>query len=184
MVVQKAYKETRGQPLKEVRHHCRWEYPPRGVFKLNVDRAIFQNQHNAGIGAILRDCKGEVLMAVSKKEREVSDATGIKMLAIFRGLQLSVHLGIHHLVVESDALTLVEELQKSEPSMAFVGNVIKNTKELMHCFQSCEVRYVGRNCNEAAHKLARHAWNVSDISFWWGSFPNVIASVIWVERLM
>ncbi|KAF5472125.1 hypothetical protein F2P56_008865 [Juglans regia] len=173
-----------GQPLKVVRHHYRWEHPPPRVFKLNVDRVIFQNQHSASIGAVLRDCKGEVLMAISKKETKVSDPTGVEMLAIFRALQLSMHMGIHHLIIESDASTLVEELQKSAPPMALVGNVIKDTKELMHCFQSCEVRHVGRNCNEAEYKLARHAWIVSDISLWWGSFPNVIAPIIWVESLI
>lgn len=45
-------------------------------------------------------------MVVSKNEKEVSDVVGIEMLAIFRGMQLSIHLGIHHIIVESDALTL------------------------------------------------------------------------------
>ncbi|XP_042974648.1 uncharacterized protein LOC122306281 [Carya illinoinensis] len=143
---------------------------------------MFQNQHSASIGVILRDCKGKVLMSVSKREHEVNNAIRIKMLAILRGLQLSAHLGIHHLIVESDSLILVQELQESEPSMSMVGNVIKDTKKLKNCFQSCEVRHVGRICNEAAHRLARFAWNVNDISLWWESFPNVIAQVLWNER--
>ncbi|XP_042962388.1 uncharacterized protein LOC122296651 [Carya illinoinensis] len=134
LVVQHVYKATHGQPLKAVRHHCRWEFSPPGVFKLNVDGATFLNQHNAGIGAILRDSKGEVLMAASKKEHEIRNATSIEMLAIFRGLQLTAHLGIQHLIIESDALNLVQELQKPEPSMALVGNVIKDTKEVMSHF--------------------------------------------------
>ncbi|XP_042972972.1 uncharacterized protein LOC122304773 [Carya illinoinensis] len=182
LAVQHVYKATRGQPLKAVRHHCRWEFPLPGVFKLNVDGATFLNQHSAGIGAILRDSKGEVLMAASKKEHEVRDATSIEMLAIFRGLQLTAHLGIQHLIIESDALTLVQELQKPKPSMALVGNVIRDTKELMSLFHMCEVRYTMRSCNEAAHKLARHAWHVSNINLWWGSFPDVIAPVLWTER--
>ncbi|XP_041009359.1 uncharacterized protein LOC121253410 [Juglans microcarpa x Juglans regia] len=179
LAVQHVYKATHGQPLKNVRHHCRWGFPPLGVFKLNVDGAIFQNQHSAGIGVVLRDCKGEVLMAASKKEPAIRDATSIERLAIFRGLQLTAHLGIKHLIIESDALTLVQELQKPEPSMTLVGNVIKDTKELMNCFQVCEVRFAMRTYNEVEHKFA---WHVSDISLWWGSFPDVIAPALWAKR--
>ncbi|XP_042952128.1 uncharacterized protein LOC122289214 [Carya illinoinensis] len=128
-----------------VRQYCRWEPSQPGTFKLNVDGAIFQNQQSAGIGAILRDSKGEVLMAVSKRESAVGDATSIEMLAILKGLQLTLHLGIQHLIIESDALTLVKEMHKTEPSMTLVGNVIRDTKELMSCFRVCDVRYTNAN---------------------------------------
>ncbi|XP_041021186.1 uncharacterized protein LOC121262645 [Juglans microcarpa x Juglans regia] len=128
MATEKAYKETRGQPLKVVRRHCKWEHPPPGVFKFNVNGAIFQNQRSAGIGAVLRDCKGEVLMAISKKEQEVSDPTGVEMLAIFRGLQLSVHLGIHHLIIESDALTLVWDVLVIGTGLVILACKLKKVK--------------------------------------------------------
>lgn len=51
------------------------------------------------VGIILRDDHGEVIMAASKKEYEVNDLTEIELLAMFRGLQLCVHLGIHELVL-------------------------------------------------------------------------------------
>lgn len=118
-------------------------------------------------------------MTASKREQDVNGAAEIKMLAILRGLKLSVHLGIHHLIVGSDSLILVQKLQKSAPSISMVGNVIQDRKQLMNCFQSCDVQHVGRICNEAVHGLARFACNVNhDINLWRRSFPDVIAQVL------
>lgn len=52
--------------------------------------------------AILRDYKGDVIMVASMLEKEVSNPKSIESLAIFRGLQLSIHLGISNLIIKSD----------------------------------------------------------------------------------
>lgn len=49
--------------------------------KLNVDGAMFFDHHKARIGAILRDNKGEIVMAASKVENEVNDPESIELLA-------------------------------------------------------------------------------------------------------
>lgn len=51
-------------------------------FKINI---------KAGVGAILKNHKSDVIMAASKKENEVCDHFEIKLLAILRDLQLCVH---------------------------------------------------------------------------------------------
>lgn len=53
---------------------------------------------------MLRDKKREVLMAVSKVEHEISELESVELLAMFRGLQFSLHLGIKKVVLESDSL--------------------------------------------------------------------------------
>lgn len=58
--------------------------------KLNVDGAMFANQHSVGVGIILWGEKRNALMAANRKENELHDPHGIKLLAIHRGLQLSV----------------------------------------------------------------------------------------------
>lgn len=79
---------------------------------------MFAEQHNVGVGIILRNDQGEVIMTASKREIEVNDHIEIEFLAILRGLQLSVHLGIKYLIVESDSLTLMKEFQLTTYSMS------------------------------------------------------------------
>lgn len=55
---------------------------------------MFFDHHKARIGAILRDDKGEIVIAASKMENEVNDPKSIELLAMFKGLQLCVNMGI------------------------------------------------------------------------------------------
>ncbi|KAG6732639.1 hypothetical protein I3842_01G187900 [Carya illinoinensis] len=45
-----------------------WKPPPSGKSKLNFDGPLLKQSKNVGIGVILRDNKGEVLLALSQKE--------------------------------------------------------------------------------------------------------------------
>ncbi|XXG86241.1 hypothetical protein AAC387_Pa11g1173 [Persea americana] len=65
-----------------------WHPPPTGVVKLNVDGVIFENVQKAGVGAVLRDEKGNVIMALSKIETWVAKADDIEAVAALRGLQM------------------------------------------------------------------------------------------------
>lgn len=47
----------------------------------------------AGVGAILKDEVGNVIMAMSKLESGVDDAEGIEAVAASRALQMIFHMG-------------------------------------------------------------------------------------------
>ena len=48
-----------------------WNPPPVHDFKVNVDGAVFKGQKSAGVGVIIRDDKGRLEAALSKKINEV-----------------------------------------------------------------------------------------------------------------
>lgn len=72
----------------QLRSHYAWKPPPESMVKLNTDSAMFEDMQPAGIGLILRDSTGKVLMVASRPENEVEHSEVIELLAIFRGLQL------------------------------------------------------------------------------------------------
>ncbi|KAF5447115.1 hypothetical protein F2P56_032687 [Juglans regia] len=156
-----------------------WEKPPTGVLKLNVDGAIFKDQHRARVGIIFRDAAGDVILAASKKEYAVNDLAKVELLAMLRGLQLCLPVGIEELILESDSLMMATQLEEEEESW-FLGNIIMETKQLMAKFRCCTIQHVGQVGNEAAHNLARHAWHVDDIVTWWDSCPDFV----WVDKSM
>ena len=43
----------------------RWTPPTTGVYKANVDSAVFRDQSTAGVGVLLQDDKGQVVGALS-----------------------------------------------------------------------------------------------------------------------
>lgn len=61
-----------------------------------------------GLWLFLRDNQGETVMATSKIELKVNALEEIEMLAMFRGLQLYVSVGILAIILEIDFLLMVK----------------------------------------------------------------------------
>ncbi|KAF5478058.1 hypothetical protein F2P56_004648, partial [Juglans regia] len=142
---------------------CRWLPSEQGMLKLNVDGAVFASQQRAGVGVILRDDKGEVILSACKKENDINDHLEIELIAILRGLQICLPLGIPQLVIESDSLLLVDEIQNDKAPRSLHGNLVTQIKQLMQRLQKCFIQHSGRLGNSVAHGMARHAWNVDDL---------------------
>ncbi|XP_041009377.1 uncharacterized protein LOC121253432 [Juglans microcarpa x Juglans regia] len=148
------------------RNACRWEAPDPGILKLNVDGVVFANQRSAGVGFILRNSKAEVIFSASKKENDINDPIEIELLAILRGLQFCIPLGISHLVIESDSILMVNEVQSDSLSRSLHGNLVQQIKQVMLRFPSCSIQHNSHLGNGAAHGLANFAWNIDDLITW------------------
>lgn len=95
---QSLFKEVSVTPLKEIKRLGCWT--PTNFFKLNTDGALFFDRKEAGIGVILRDGRGDLMMAMCKKEVEIVQNKTIECLAILQGLQFCLQNGITNLMVE------------------------------------------------------------------------------------
>ena len=88
---------------------------------------------------------------------------------------------VNNLVIESDSQLVVIEFNQQGPSKATFGNVIREAKDLMSRFSICDVQHTYRNCNVAAHLLAKYGLSVQNVSLWWGAYPGVISNVLWSD---
>ncbi|XP_040989052.1 uncharacterized protein LOC121236684 [Juglans microcarpa x Juglans regia] len=127
---QKSFSELKQVPQSMVRAFYEWKPPPSNWLKLNVDGAVFDEINKAGVGLVLRDGKGNVMLAASKIEYEVSDAQAIELLAIFRALQLCANMGIQRLLLESDCLMAVQVLNIDLESAALLDPLVHEIRKL------------------------------------------------------
>lgn len=118
----------------------------------------------------------------SIKEKQVQEPETIESLAILRGLQQCLHLGITNLIIESNCQLVVSEIQSFEQSYSLLGNLVSEAKALMAMFKQCSIQFNHRECNGAAHKLAKHAWNVHHIMLWLGEVPEFLAQSYWLDK--
>ncbi|KAG6620210.1 hypothetical protein I3842_Q075500 [Carya illinoinensis] len=165
----------------KLKYKCQWQPPPEGVLKLNIDGALFSDQCKAGVGAVLRDKEGKIIFVASKSEPTIADPLEIELLAILRGLQLCVSLGIIALKVEYDSLLAVQELEKEGNSTTLWGGLIKEIMTMLQRYPNWSIHHKGREANGVAHALARFAWTLDDICIWWNSIPDCISQAIWVD---
>jgi len=150
-----------------------WNAPPSCFFKLNVDGTMFYDYQKVGVGAVVRD---EHAMFI------VSEAELVELLAMFRGLQFSSQMGFSKIILESDSLILVEDLQTEGESLSALGNLFSEVKRMLHQFQEFRVQHIPCMGNQVAHFLARHAWRAQDVEMWMHSFPSFIAQHVWLDN--
>ncbi|KAG7967769.1 hypothetical protein I3843_08G116200 [Carya illinoinensis] len=148
---------------KRINHVVYWHAPPIGYLKLNVDGATFSDYFSAGVGIILRDHNGDVVVAASKVEREVSSPEFIEAIALLRGLQLCAQWGVPKIILESDSLILVNSLNEGAKYLTEFDFILQDIRRLMHGFEETRLEHVHRLGNGAAHQLARYAKEVEDI---------------------
>ncbi|KAF5444910.1 hypothetical protein F2P56_034002 [Juglans regia] len=179
-----SYTDLKQLPIRKAREYFDWKPPPSGSLKLNVDGAVFDDLHKAGVGVVLRDDAGMVIMATSKVEFEVINAKAIESLAIFRALQLCATMGIHSLIVESDCLMAIQVLNNDIPSDPMLDPLLCEIRKLLRVFVECKFQHIYRESNRVAHILARYAWNVENISMWNDCYPDFISQVIWLDKCL
>ncbi|KAL6128688.1 hypothetical protein ACLB2K_072043 [Fragaria x ananassa] len=80
----------------------KWECPPSGRLKLNLDGA-FKSDVVGGAGVVFRDDKREVKGCWSKKLLYLQSPLQAEALACRMGLAMAVQLGWKELLVESDS---------------------------------------------------------------------------------
>ncbi|XP_021715945.1 uncharacterized protein LOC110683843 [Chenopodium quinoa] len=105
-----------------------WAPPMVEVVKVNVD-AGFVGELGCGLGAVVRDSRGSVIVAGVSQHKERWDVKMAEVKAVLWGLGVVSEKGVRRVEVESDCLQVVQALKQKE---------------------------TGRGGNRVAHELARY----------------------------
>ena len=80
-----------------------WTPPSDGWYKVNVDEVVFNELGSCGIGIVIRNNRGEIMGAMSKRMDILLGALEVEAKAFEKGLLLASDLGLKHIVLEGDA---------------------------------------------------------------------------------
>ena len=72
------------------------------MYKLNFDAAIFTDISTSGVGVIIRNEKGQVMVALSSKGLAVIDSEEVEVLACRQAMEFALDDGFSDLIVEGD----------------------------------------------------------------------------------
>ena len=84
-----------------------WQPPHSDHYKLNFDAAIFTDVGCSGVGAIIRNERGEVMAAVSAKGPSTQDSEEAEILACRKALEFAIDVGISDLIIEGDNVSVM-----------------------------------------------------------------------------
>ena len=81
-----------------------------GFFKVNVDGAALDDGRPSSIGVVIRDSRGFLIAASNKILSAPFPAKIIEAMALQERVLLASDTGISHVIVESNALSIIQAI--------------------------------------------------------------------------
>lgn len=158
-----------------------WEKPPVGFVKLNWDASVDRKGKKMGIGLIVRDHAGGVVAMACETKDHIQDPAVAEAIAARRGVELSGELGIRRLLLEGDALQIVQAISSDVGVWVPYGVIIEDTMQMLQRFQEHDVMHIQREANQAAHHLAKLALTLGVNRVWREDFPESLHDIVTAE---
>ena len=131
-----------------------WKPPDSGVYKINFDGALFLEQRCTGLGVVVRDSAGLVIVALSQKVRLLGSVDVVEALAACRAMRFARELSFHHMMIEGDSLQVIQADIDTQLVQTLYGHIIDEIRLLSLLF-TCSFLHVNRKGNILALALAR-----------------------------
>ncbi|XP_075649953.1 uncharacterized protein LOC142620475 [Castanea sativa] len=160
----------------------KWNLPPPGFFKVNVDGATSNLGGNSSVGAIIRDYTGQVIAANYKILKAGYSADLVETLALLHGVMLAQELHLSRVLMESDALAVIQAVN-DKCTGCRSGHIIQDILQSRNSFESCTFQHTSRQFNQVAHELAHYARRAECSQDWRGVTPPFIAALVQADQL-
>ena len=147
-----------------------WVPLPLGLCKINVDGALSHTKKLAGIGVVIRDHRGRILVALCRKIRAQLGVLEVEAKAYETDMLSARHLGLMDGVLERDSLIISNALKGVTEPPTSVAAVVEGIHALGSILGVVHYSHVRRNGNQLAHILARQAL-------------SLVNDVIWIEEI-
>ncbi|KAM6565903.1 hypothetical protein CsatA_025031 [Cannabis sativa] len=155
-----------------------WTPPQFPTIKVNVDGAIFTNERCCGIGLVARTAAGIVLQAKKTSKVGILKPHVVEAIGIKEALSWIKANAWTNVVVESDCLRVIRDIQKFKHVALPYGHIIFECMTLCSGIVGVSFNFVKRSANKVAHVLARSSLSEADCTLSGNALPMVIASLI------
>ncbi|XP_060963698.1 uncharacterized protein LOC133033112 [Cannabis sativa] len=155
-----------------------WTPPSFQKLKVNVDGAIFQQEERFGAGMVARTSAGALLEARQTSFSGVVAPIMAEAVGIKEALSWIKSKGWRDVIVETDCLNVVNDINSNKPMISPYGFVIHDCKALLVDLLSVSIVFVKRSANKVAHALARNSVHTADCTFSVATLPSEISSLI------
>ena len=130
--------------------------------KIYFDGAVFSSDNRFGICVVIRNSIGLFIASCSQNLPHAYSSDEVEALTSAKALSFAVEIGITKVVLEANSLTIIKALSIDHRSLSSFGPMIDDAKFISLNFDRSLYSHVRRECNFAAHSLARFASNISD----------------------
>jgi ribonuclease HI len=158
-----------------------WIPPPSGIFKVNWDASLSLKKGWLGIGVIVRDCNGVCLGARSVTKQVKVDPKTTEVIAALFAMHFSKEVSFLDVIFEGDATQVVKEINSTPPYVSRVCHFLENIHLEKGYFRSVSFAYTPRECNAAAHVLAKEASSNKVDLGWLEETPRSVSDIVFKD---
>ena len=152
-----------------------WHPPDSQNYKANFDAAVFKATNSAGIGVIIRDCEGEVIVALSLSIPLSQSVDELEALACRRAVQFAWEIGFRRVFFEGDSATVIQAITRRDSDFLPFGNIIDDIRHQVSAFHFSDFCHVNRSCKIVADALAERAKHCEGLQVWLECLPDDIS---------
>ena len=135
---------------------------------------MFKELGSCGIAVVIRNERGLLMGAMSKKLELPLGALEVEAKAFEEGIQLAGDLGLTNIILEGDAKTVTDALAGRCSPPSSIQMIIEGPWRWSQNVQEWQVSHVCRTSNCAAHLMARNAKLVNDSIVWVEDTPPIL----------
>ncbi|KAM7268175.1 hypothetical protein ACFE04_010341 [Oxalis oulophora] len=117
-------------PIICLRSEVLWKPPGEGLCKINCDATFIKSGNFNHFGIVARNFKGEIIRACCGTSGLVESILHAETGAVWQAVSLALRLGFPSILIETDCLELVLELNSSNRSFISCGLIIDQIKTL------------------------------------------------------
>ena len=158
--------------------HTRWKPPMPGVYKANVDGAVFKDQLTTGLGMIICGAVDQVVGALSQQIYAPLSALEAEAKAMEAAMIFARDVGIQEVIFERDSLQVYNCLKGCSLVPLAVGNVLECILYHFQAFRSFDFSDIKRVDNRPTHLLAHYAKSVVDFEAWVKETPSFLEAAL------
>jgi hypothetical protein len=127
-----------------------------------------------GIRVAVQNHDGVLLASLCASRELVTDSGTAEALAAWQAAELTQMLELRQVVLEGDALEIINIFKLDGAWRGNYGYVIQDAKHILGCCQEWRVNHIYLEGNGVAHSLAKLALSLGQDMLWADGFPVCI----------
>ncbi|KAL5865714.1 hypothetical protein ACOSQ3_003228 [Xanthoceras sorbifolium] len=155
-----------------------WDPPFASMFKLKVDASVAVNTYLVGVGIVISDGFGRVRAAGTMKFTAFFTPLVTKAIAILYGVWLAFDSGFLPILMESNALCVINVLKEGSVLCSDLGLVIYDIFHVCCCLNILSFSFIPRVVNKVDDAIAKVALSSVSDSFWTKSCPHLLELLV------
>ncbi|MBA0626635.1 hypothetical protein Godav_004268 [Gossypium davidsonii] len=159
-----------------------WKHPPGQFVKVNFDAAYDGNLQQSAAGIVARDSEGNTLLSCIEIHHQVASAFAAEAIACRTATQIGRDMQWPNIIIEGDALSIIKKCKLKSYDKSMIGAYIQDIHQLLEKSGKCYFKYIPREANSLAHKLATETLKKKEESYLIGRVPGYAENLEETEK--